>query len=123
MVNSKENMRVYFLPVYFIWAIISPTLIVLVNGMPWSRVPAFYALFGLIWPITFVVYPAFLKAFTDETAAALYVGSVNLAIPVFYIAWLGPVVHLVLTFIFHKRSLEKESSTPISWSDYFFGFI
>jgi len=122
MVNSKVHMRRYFLPVYYIWAILSPTLIILVNGMAWSRVPAFYAIFGLIWPITFVVYPAFLKAF-NQNNSTLYIGSLNVAIPVFFIAWLGPVVHLVLTFIFHKRSLEKESSTPISWSDYFFGFI
>ncbi|MHA2172734.1 MAG: hypothetical protein ACXAB7_22930 [Candidatus Kariarchaeaceae archaeon] len=122
MTNSKEDMKKYFFPVYYIWAVISPSIILMINPISSSRVPAFYAIFGLIWPLTFVVYPAFLIAIR-KNGSSVDVASVNFAIPLFFIAWLGPVLHLIIGVILHKRSLERSRQETISWSDYFFGFI
>jgi hypothetical protein len=110
-------MKKYFFPVYYIWAVISPSVILMINPISSSRVPAFYAIFGLIWPLTFVVYPAFLIAIR-KNGSSVDVASVNFAIPLFFIAW-----HLIIGVILHKRSLERSRQKTISWSDYFFGFI
>ena len=133
IIDSKKNLRKYFLPVYYVWAIVSPTLILIVHNIPFSRYPAFYGIWGLIWPLSFVIYPAFLKSFqvnNDKVTLGplnlndkVTLGPLNLAIPIFFAAWLGPVVHLSFAFFSHKKYMEKEYSKKISWSDYFFGFI
>lgn len=124
MINSRQELKKYFLPVYLVWAFVSPSLILLVNPIPASTLFAFYALFGLIWPLTFVVYPAFYLSFQSENAAYSVFG-INLAIPIFLIAWIGPVIHFVFAIVYHRRYLQKQSTEdkPISFLDYLSGYL
>lgn len=122
MVDSKKNLRKYYLPVYYIWALISPTLILIIHNIPLKRYPAFYSLWGVIWPLSFVTYPAFLLAI-QENNFSVKIGSFDIALVLFFIAWLGPVVHFIFAIKYHKKYLEKSLDQAISWSDYFFGFI
>lgn len=113
----------YFFPVYYIWAFVSPSLILLINPIPLRVIPAFYALFGLVWPLSFVVYPAFLISINNE--GTTLAGVPFLTVPLFYVAWLGPIVHLGFATFKHKKfiSLKKQGDENLSWSDYLAGFI
>ena len=84
-VESKQEVKKYFFPVYWIWAIIIPIFFVGINAyldagagenfgesfsnftdeISWSRVPAMFALFGLIYPLTIVIFPGFYISFTE----------------------------------------------------------
>ncbi|MCE7735852.1 MAG: hypothetical protein GPJ54_13305 [Candidatus Heimdallarchaeota archaeon] len=120
---SRDNLKVYFFPVYYVWAFISPSLILLINPIPLRVIPAFYGLFGLIWPLTFVVYPAFLISINKE--GTTLAGVPFLTIPLFFVAWLGPIAHLVFATFKHKKfiSLKKQGDEKLSWPDYLSGFI
>ena len=97
--------------------------ILLINPLPRSVVPAFYALFGLIWPLTFIVYPAFLFSI-NQNGTTLNVLSINIAKPAFFVAWLGPVVHLIFALIKHKKYImEKQNNQKMGWGEYLSGFI
>ncbi len=120
---SRDNLKKYFLPVYYAWAIISPSIILLINPIPRNVIPAFYAIFGLIWPLTFVVYPAFLLSIRQE-GTTLDIFSINFAQPAFFIAWLGPVVHFIFALVQHKKYImEKQNKLKLGWGEYLSGFI
>ncbi|MHA2027848.1 MAG: hypothetical protein ACW99A_10330 [Candidatus Kariarchaeaceae archaeon] len=124
---SRDGLKAYFFPVYYVWAVISPSIILLINPITLKFVPAFYALFGLIWPLSFVVYPAFLISINRNNTELEILG-INLSfltIPAFFVAWLGPIAHLVYATINHKNyiSMKKQENTDLSWGDYLSGFI
>ena len=120
---SRDNLKKYFFPVYYVWVIISPSIILLINPIPRNVVPAFYALFGLIWPLTFIVYPAFLLSINEQNTT-LNVFSIDIAKPLFFIAWLGPVVHLIFAMIQHKKYIsQKQNNENMGWGEYLSGFI
>jgi hypothetical protein len=127
MSSSRDALKTYFFPVYYIWAVISPSIILLINPISLGRIPAFYALFGLIWPLSFVVYPAFLISIrqNDTTLKILSVDLGIMTIPAFFIAWLGPIAHLIYATTRHKNyiSLKKQENTDMGWGDYLSGFI
>lgn len=145
MVNSREKFKDYFLKVYVVWAIITPVAMILINAyinaedqsiwdaIPWSRVPALLALFGLIWPLTIVISPAFYQSFARETGYSFFEALVNLGEPdavkmlfatiIFLIAWIGPVVHFVYKLFMHKAYISSQSEDEIDWYDYIAGFI
>ena len=123
--NSNVNIKKYFSPVYFAWAFLSPSIILLINPIPLSKVIAFYALFGVIWPITFVVFPAFFISITENNTGLEIFGLTLdfLALPLFFVAWFGPVVHLIVAFRFHKKHIENIEDKSLGWLTYLSGFI
>lgn len=147
MVNSRIDAKKYFLPVYVIWAIVTPTIITFMSGyrlttatttvfdhVPWSRVAAFYALFGLIWPLTLVVAPAFFQSVKNDTGYGLFEvfsGSGQLAQEAMFsylmyiIAWVGPVISFVFVLYLHKTEVSKQADDPedFTWIDYLAGFV
>ncbi|MCH8906196.1 MAG: hypothetical protein IH840_03820 [Candidatus Heimdallarchaeota archaeon] len=130
MTYSREGMRKYFLPIYIIWAFVSPTIIIMVINLSNDRLFSFYALFGLIWPLTFVVYPAFYASFQDSpgTFNLFWVSGIELEIKTwgvvfFAVAWIGPVIHLILALWFHKIAVALREEKKIGWGDYFAGFL
>lgn len=149
MVNSKQGVKAYFLPVYAIWAFVTPTVVIFLNwyvyaadgvgffqGTDWSRVPAIYALFGLIWPLTLVVSPAILIAIQNETGYTFFQSFASFNDPnavtlfistiFFVIAWAGPLIHFVIAVIRHKNTVQTQQDDPtksLGWVDYFAGFI
>ena len=63
----EEFKRFYGVP-YVIVGFVNPTLLIFVvpEKMPFIWIIAFYLLFGLIWPITYVTYPVFLMSLENE---------------------------------------------------------
>ena len=120
MINSRQEVKKYFFPVYAIWAVISPTLILIVNPISGYRIVSFYALFGLIWPLTFVVYPGFFLSFRANSDLFL-----PYAYSMFFIAWLGPVVHFGFAVYYHRKYLQSISNEEkkISFLDYLSGYL
>ena len=118
---SRDNLKQFFFPVYYVWAFISPSIILLINPIELNVIPAFYALFGLIWPLSYVVYPAFLISINAGDTAMGAPGAVFL----FFVAWLGPLVHLIFATLRHKKyiSNKKQGDENLSWPDYLSGFI
>ncbi len=152
ILNSKVNVKKYFLPVYVAWALIIPTFLVFLNGytlapvgesfmdyITWKHVPAMYALYGFAYPLTIVTFEGFYISFTKvlgfDGLGAVWAGlsqggtvkdnAVKSLIAVFILSilWLGPLTHLVLAFVYHKKYVEKHYNKSIKWSDYLFGFI
>ena len=86
MVNSKLETKKYFLPVYLTWAIVTPTIVTfmtsylntpegasIVDFIPWTRVLSFYTLFGLVWPLTIVISPAFFVSIKEITSYSFFI--------------------------------------------------
>ena len=152
-ISSKVETKKYFLPVYLVWAILIPTVLVLLNAylklsdegtvfnnINWARVPALFALYGFVWPLTIVTFNGFYMAFTSELgfedfwAAKDSLGDVDEDIALkakrsvimvlwLTVIWAGPVIHLILAFIFHKRLVDRKNDTVQKWIDYLYGFI
>ncbi|MGB1811176.1 MAG: hypothetical protein ACPHM3_01775 [Candidatus Kariarchaeum pelagius] len=145
MVNSKLETKKYFLPVYLTWAIVTPTIVTfmtsylntpegasIVDFIPWTRVLSFYTLFGLVWPLTIVISPAFFVSIKEITSysffEALTVGFSSKALLSYIlisIAWIGPLISLISVFYLHKKliSLQSEEPEKFGWIDYLAGFI
>ncbi len=150
MVNSRINIKQYYLPVYYIWAIIIPTLLILINAylksdnvsemisvIDWKRVPSMYALYGLIYPLSYITLPGFYIAFTEVQGFTFVEAIKNIGDPIngtiakkiiisvllFTIVWLGPIIHLIIAAYRHKKYIETKNEETVSWVDYFYGFI
>ncbi|MCY3412583.1 MAG: hypothetical protein INQ03_13170 [Candidatus Heimdallarchaeota archaeon] len=151
--TSKVNVKKYFLPVYLVWAVLIPLGLILINAyiqsypdrsiidvIEWNRVPAMFALWGFAYPITLVTMVGFFTSFahqlsfgdlmdsfsylnasSEELRDRAIMGVVSL-IGISIISF-GPIIHLVLAFVFHKSFTEKRIEKSLSWSDYLFGFI
>ena len=147
MVDSKINAKKYFLPVYAIFMILTPTIVTLMQGylnasdgqslfeaIHWRRVPAFYALFGLIWPLTIVISPAFFLSVKRTTGFTFFQAlsatgplatKAIIAYILFAIAWIGPIVAFAAALYLHKEDVTKQAEDPdeFSWVDYLASFI
>ncbi|MDH5404158.1 MAG: hypothetical protein OEZ01_02205 [Candidatus Heimdallarchaeota archaeon] len=145
MINSKTNLKKYFLPVYVVWVFIIPTVIILLQlnltkgenslftNLDWNRVPAIYASFGVVWPISIFIFPAFYYSYAKITNYSFIEALSNFDDPqarlmifttiMSFIVWIAPLIHLGIAFSYHKKFLEKENNTEIKWIDYFGGFI
>ena len=157
MVKSRDNLKHYFFPVYWIWALIIPVTLILLNAylyssggdtfaeswsnffdeIPWNRALSIFALFGLIYPITIVVFPAFYLSFADSHgftfSEALKLlgdpidGYIALKIVISVIIWtivfIGPIVHLIIAGYYHKRYIQTKQDEPLSVLNYLYGYI
>ncbi len=147
MVDSKVNTRRYFLPIYAVFAIVSPTITFYMSGylmapvgeamgayLPWDRVAAFYALFGLIWPLTIVISPGFFHSVKLNTgfnffqalgASGPLATKAIVAYILLSLAWILPVILFAIALFKHKRDVGLQTDSPdtFGWIDYFASFI
>lgn len=125
MTYPKEDFKKFFLPVYIIWAIVNPLLLMSPEGFygvfsefSWNailRFVSFYLIFGGIWPLTIITYPAFLSS-AEVSGNSLY-------LILAYAAILGPVLTFLFALFKHKKFVEERSGKEISVSDYLWDFI
>ncbi|OLS24432.1 MAG: hypothetical protein HeimC2_22380, partial [Candidatus Heimdallarchaeota archaeon LC_2] len=60
----------------------------------------------------------------NEQGTTLDVFSIDIAVPAFFVAWLGPVVHFVFALFKHKKYImEKQNNQKMGWGEYLSGFI
>ncbi|RMG38042.1 MAG: hypothetical protein D6732_05580 [Methanobacteriota archaeon] len=125
MTYPKEDFKKFFLPVYLVWGIVNPILLMIPKSFyglfvafSWNgllRFVSFYMIFGGIWPLTIIVYPAFLSS-PEVTSDPFY-------LTVTYIALVGPILTFILQLIRHKKFVEERKGEPITFSDYLWDFI
>ena len=115
----------YYLPFYLTWAVLGPTFLLLAN-YPYEETIldiilfqasskfvyaffSFYLIFGLIWPLTIVVYIAFFISITNkygiETLADAF-SQFDATLSVFFwtIAFLGPILSICVATMLHINS-------------------
>ena len=157
MTKSRDKIKHYFFPVYWIWALVIPITLILLNAylnssagetfgdsmgnffdeIEWNRALSIFALFGLIYPITIVVFPAFYLGFADShgftfsEAFDLLGDPVNgdialkivISIIIFTLVFIGPIVHLLIAAYFHKKYIQSKQDEPLSVINYLYGYI
>lgn len=156
IINSKFNLRKFFLPVYVVWALVIPTMLIFLNGytkapydsglsqvtkyINWGRVPSMYALFGFAYPLTIVTFEGFFISFSKVLGFTGFADAWDnlsnvdpvikgkaqrsvIALILLTLITIGPIIHLILAFIYHKKFIEKKENKVIKWTDYLFGFI
>ncbi len=125
MTYPKEDFKKFFLPVYIFWGLINPILLMipksfygLFMAFSWNsllRFVSFYMIFGGIWPLSIIVYPAFTIS-PEVKANPLY-------LTLTYIAMLGPVLTFIVQLVRHKKYVEERKGESITFSDYLWDFI
>ncbi len=157
MAKSRDKIKHYFFPVYWIWALIIPITLILLNAylyssggetfgeawgnfvaeIAWNRVFSIFALFGLIYPITIVVFPAFYIGFTEShgftfSEAIGLLGDADdgyialkivISVVIFTLVFIGPVVHLILAVYYHKKYIQSKQEEPLSLVNYLYGYL
>ncbi len=125
MTYPKGDFKKFFLPVYIIWAVVNPTLLLLPESyygilISFSadkliRIISFYLMFGLIWPLSIIVYPAFLSS-PSIKENPFYVALT-------YFAIIGPILSFIGQAARHKKYVEKRLNKKMSVEDYLWDFI
>jgi hypothetical protein len=157
MTKSRDKLKHYFFPIYWIWALIIPITLILLNAylystagetfgdsmsnffdeIAWNRALSIFALFGLIYPITIVVFPAFYLGFSDShgftfSEAIKFLGDpiygeialkIVISVIIFTIVFIGPIVHLIIAAYYHKKHVQTKQDEPLSVINYLYGFI
>lgn len=158
MVYPKSDFKRFYLPTYLIWMFVSPTLILLGNypyeydlldlltfSAPYSfaiRLFAFFMIFGFVWPLMIVTYPAFYDALVNDFGLKLLpwegslfgdfsfsFGLVNVPgavvgpLILWLIAFYGPFISLGVSIYLHKRDVANRLSEEITWGNFFGKFI
>jgi len=150
VVDSKINAKKYFLPLYVVFLITTPTLITILSGLlklsegegffmlfqyiNWGRVISYFLLFGLIWPLTLVISPIFVLSIERNTGysfldAITHRGfAANQALGgyiIFFFAWIVPVIASIYIIYLHKKDVSKQIDDPekFGWIDYLAAFI
>jgi hypothetical protein len=151
-----EDFKIYYLPTYVIWVILGPTFLLLANNpYPVSlleiitfqassyyimRIFAFYLIFGLIWPLMIVIYPAFYtiiannyglklfpwdtnEGFTFDFTLISIPGNVVLPLFLWLIAFYGPFVSIFISIYKHKKYIQSKQEEPLTYSKFFLNFI
>lgn len=144
MAYPTSDYKKYYLPLYLLWIIIGPSLILLSN-YPYDksilevfitnqdvdlmyRLTSFYLIFGLVWPIMIVIYPAFydsllIKFGHQSIIEALGDSSFLLPFILWVVAIVGPVVGLGISLYLHKKAVMERSDEDVTWKKFFIDFI
>lgn len=141
MTYPVKDYKKFYLPVYLIWAFLSPTLLLLSDNVyrvnVWDillgnatkfqmqRILSFYAIFGMVWPLMIVIFPAFYTQIAAGNAVGGIFGDGNIVggLILWLIATLGPIIMFVVMVYLHKVAKEKELKKSLKWSEFFLGFI
>ncbi len=143
MAYPKTDWKKFYLPIYITWVILGPALI-LISNYPFDtplieaianqdsyvlyRVTSIFLIFGLVWPIMIVVYPAFYDALLIKFNYASL--GEALADPAFImpfafwaIAFYGPFIWLFIALFFHRKAVITRDGKDIPWKDFLMGFV